>query len=235
MKKESNYQENNTGNSEKLPFTFGGTTYYSSKQYITNAEIRRMVGAPEDSLESKLFLAIKRPWEDELIGNEPVNLARPEIEHFYLKNILQLVINGTDFTWEKQYISGKEIKELGNIDLLDQLFLSIRKPWEDELVENHEEINLARPGIEHFISKPKNAVNLIIQTPKGKLEKSFLLTLSVHELIQQVIAHFAFANDGNYELKIKGTTETLDKGRTIDSYHFPDCQVLVFTDLGKGA
>ncbi|MFD0940189.1 multiubiquitin domain-containing protein [Pedobacter boryungensis] len=235
MQKKNNNQEKGADKNEMLPFIVDGVKYYSSEQYITNAQIRKIAGAPEDSLESKLFLAVQRPWEDELIENEPVNLARPEIEHFYIKNILQLVINGKHFVWDKQYITGKEIKELGGISLEDELYLSIRKPWEDELVENHEEINLARPGIEHFVSKSKKHVKLIIQTPKGKWENSFLLTITVQELIQQTTAHFAFATDGNYELKIKGTTETLEKARIIGSYGFPDGQVLVFTDLGKGA
>ncbi|WP_285009625.1 multiubiquitin domain-containing protein [Pedobacter faecalis] len=233
MKNINNTSE--TTNREPLPFTVNGKLYHWSKQFIYQAEIRELVGAPQDSLESKLYLAIQRPWEDELIEENPVNLARPEIEHFYFKNVLLLTINGKEFVWEKQYITGKEIKVLGGISLEDELYLSIRKPWEDELVENDEQINLARPGIEHFVSKTRKHVKLIIQTPKGKWENAFNVEISVQDLIHLVLGHFQFAADGNYELKIKGTTETLEKARTIGSYNFPNGQVLVFTDLGKGA
>lgn len=220
---------------ESLTFTVDEKQYQWPEQYIYQNQIRELVGAPQDSLESKLYLAVQRPWEDELIEDGPVNLARPEIEHFYFKNVLLLTINGKEFVWEKQYITGKQVKDLGGISLDDELFLSIRKPWEDELVDNDEQINLARPGIELFVSRTKKALKLTIQTPKGKWDNSFQLEISVQDLIQLVISHFQFAADGNYELKIKGTTETLEKTQTIGSYNFHDDQVLVFTDLGKGA
>lgn len=222
-------------NKEQLPFIVDGIKYFWSEQYITQKQIRELVGAPQDSLESKLYLAVQRPWEDELIADNPVNLARPEIEHFYFKNILLLTINGKEFVWDKQYIIGNQVRELGGISLTDELYLAIRKPWEDELIDNDEQINLARPGIEHFVSKTRKAIKLIIQTPKGKWENTFQLNISVQDLIHLVTSHFQFAADGNYELKIKGTTETLEKTRTLSSYDFSNGQVLVFTDLGKGA
>ncbi len=69
-----------------------------------------------------------------------------------MKNLI-FKINNENYSWPKQYITGAEVKELGNIPSGELLFLEIKKPWEDELIENHEEVNLARPGIERFYSK----------------------------------------------------------------------------------
>lgn len=222
-------------NNDVLPFEVNGKEYESNEQYKTGKQIREIAGL-SNSDDIKLFLAIKRPWEDELIEDDTrVDLSRPEKEFFYSKNILDLTINKQEFHSVKQYISGKELKELGGVDLEDELFLSIRKPWEDELISNDDIVNLARPGIEHFYSKSNNEVKLKIETSKGVWVESFNQQLKVEDLIAKIIAHFEFAQDGNYKLKIKETSEEMTPTRTIRSYHLPNGQVLRFTDLGKGA
>ena len=236
MQNLNNNSGENPENGKVLLFTVDGKEYKWNDEYIFGHEIRTIAGAPAESPESKLFLAVARPWEDELIENTTrVNLARPEIEHFYLKNILLLIINSKEYTWDKEYITGAEIKQLAGIALGDELFLSIRKPWEDELILNETRVNLARPGIESFYSKTNSNINLTIQTAKGSWTDSFSKSLTVQALIQAVITHFGFAADGNYQLKLKGTTDNLEPSRTIGSYNLPDGQILVFTDLGKGA
>lgn len=157
-----------------LLFTVNGKEYKWNKQYITGKEIREIAGAGECSSESKLYLAIKRPWEDELIEDDTrVDLARPAIEHFYFKNTLLLVINGKEFIWTKEYITGAEIKSLAGLNQNDELFLSIRKPWDDEIILNSTVVNLARPGIENFYSKPAVYYSFYIDRKEFKtLEKS---------------------------------------------------------------
>lgn len=68
-------------------------------------------------------------------------------------NSLKLIVNDKHFEWHEQYISGAEVKRLGEIPDADLVFLAIKKPWEDELIENGTRVDLARPGIEHFYSK----------------------------------------------------------------------------------
>jgi hypothetical protein len=69
---------------------------------------------------------------------------------------LKITINKEHYTWPKQYITGTELKALGEISNKEILFLAIKKPWEDELIEDNEEVNLARPGIERFYSKDQD-------------------------------------------------------------------------------
>lgn len=66
---------------------------------------------------------------------------------------LTLTINGKSHEWPKQYISGAEVRKLGGIPEGIEIFLAIKKPWDDELISDTANTNLARPGIEHFFTK----------------------------------------------------------------------------------
>jgi hypothetical protein len=192
-----------------------------------------MAGIP---LEAVLYLAVQAGYDPELIGNDTkVDLARKDIEHFFVKDKLKFTINGVQFISYLQYILGSKIRELGNIPESDNIYLKNTPPWEDELIKDDEKVDLARPGKEHFISKVNPDIKLTIQTPKGNWTDSFNKSLTVQQLIEKVIAKFGFAPDGNYVLKIKGTTENMVPSHTIGSFNLPNGQILVFTDLGKGA
>ena len=70
----------------------------------------------------------------------------------FVKN-LEFEINGVKCTWEHQYITGAELKKLGNLPIDSELYLAICEPWKDELVSNDTQVDLARPGIEQFYTK----------------------------------------------------------------------------------
>jgi len=122
-------------------------------QYILGRQVRELYGVSQDV---ELFLAIKKPWEDELIRDEDkVNLARPGIERFYFKHILLITINDKKYKWYEQYITGAQLRVLGGIPENQDIFLSVSKPWVDELISNDTKVDLARPSIEHFYSKER--------------------------------------------------------------------------------
>jgi hypothetical protein len=88
-------------------------------------------------------------------------------------NVLELTINGKKYNWNQEYITGAEIRKIGNIPAGDEIFLAIKKPWEDEPISDDKQVNLARPEIEHFYSKDKDfKVTLIVNgRPKPWTEK----------------------------------------------------------------
>jgi hypothetical protein len=145
-------------NKKVLLLTINGKQFEWHRQYITGAEIRELGHIPNDF---EIFLAIKEPGENEIIKNEDkVDLARPGIEHFFSRKAdWKLVIDTKPFDWKKQYITGSEVRSLGNIASEYQIFLVIKGPFEDELIENSEKVDLARPGIEHFYSCKPNTNN----------------------------------------------------------------------------
>lgn len=83
-------------------------------------------------------------------------------------NVLSLTINNNRFEWKQEYITGSEIRKLGGIPNDHDLFLSIKKPWEDEPIMDDTKVNLARPEIEHFYSKDKHTKIVIIVNGREK-------------------------------------------------------------------
>ena len=160
MNKDYLKNESHEDGKNVLLFTIDGNQYKWNQEYITGAEIKHLAKIPTDV---EIHLAVKKPWEDELISNDSkVNLARPEIEHFYCKKKLELTIDEKKFNWYSQYITGVEIKHLAGISSETELFLAITRPWEDELIKEDTIVDLARPGIEHFFSKKCNEEQFVI-------------------------------------------------------------------------
>lgn len=118
-------------------------------------------------------------------------------------HVLKLTINGKHYEWRLEYILGAEIRKLGNIPAEEDIFLAIRKPWEDESITNETKVNLARPEIEHFYSKDKNQrIGIIVNgRPKPWNEKS----ISFEQVV--ILAFGVYDPDPN-----KVYTVTYDKG-----------------------
>jgi len=119
------------------------------------------------------------------------------------KYVLQLTINSKHYDWKQQYITGAEIRQLGNIPAEDEIFLALKKPWEDEPIPDDMQVNLTRPGIEHFYSVSKHFnIELIVNgRPKQWTEK--IITF------EQVIVLAFGTYDPNPD---KVYTVTYDKG-----------------------
>jgi hypothetical protein len=140
------------GNDQKqLRLIIEGKLHIWHEQYITGAQIKEL--ASLDPV-GDLYLSISNPWKDELIENDQkVNLALPEIEHFFTRKALNYKVNGVEFSSNKQFINGSFIRMQGNIRDEDVLYLLGEPNWKDNLIEDDEWVDLARPGKEHFVSK----------------------------------------------------------------------------------
>ena len=105
------------------------------------------------------------------------------------KKVLPLVINGKEFEWPLEYITGAEIRKLGNIPADDEIFLAIKKPWENEPIPNEKQVNLARPEIEHFYSKQKEIVIIVNGTPhkweRAKVNFKEIIILAYEQYIDK--------------------------------------------------
>jgi hypothetical protein len=81
--------------------------------------------------------------------------------------------------------------------------------------------------------KEKKELEVKLETTQGTWETTFEKNTKVQEVIQTVIQHFGFAQNGNYELRMAKTPDTpLQPERPLVSYHIQDGDILVFTDLG---
>jgi hypothetical protein len=119
------------------------------------------------------------------------------------KHVLELTINGNRCHWHQQFITGAEIRKLGNIPPDDEIFLAIKKPWEDEQITDEKQVNLARPEIEHFYSKDKHFRIELIVNLREKLWTQ--KTISFEQVV--VLAYGSYNNNQN-----KVYTITYDRG-----------------------
>lgn len=102
--------------------------------------------------------------------------------------VLQLKINDKEYEWHQEYISGAEIRKLGNIPPEDEIFLAIKKPWEDEPIPDEKQINLARPEIENFYSVSKHfKVELIVN---GRLKQWTEKTITFEQVIDLALGTY---------------------------------------------
>ncbi|MEI6265823.1 MAG: multiubiquitin domain-containing protein [Sphingobacteriia bacterium] len=160
-----------------LPFYIDGKRFESTEQFKSGSQLKELAGIP---LTTEIYLEKEEGYEAELISNEKVvDLARKEKEQFFVKKKLNFTINGVPFISYKQYVLGSELKKIGNIPNSDDLFLKIAHPFEDELISDEEEVNLARPGKEHFISKQHSIVLVVNARPKPWVKR----TISFEELV----------------------------------------------------
>jgi len=184
-----------------LKYVIEGKEYETLDQYKTGEELKQVAGIPSDT---ELFLSISKPYQDELIENEKqVNLARPEIEYFFVKKKLNFYINDNPFIWYKQYIRGIQIRELGNVLATDEIYLDIKEGWQDDQILNDEVVDLARPGKERFFSKPGSSEFTIIVNARPHIWNE--VEISFEQLI--VLAFGSYDNNPN-----KGYTVTFSKG-----------------------
>lgn len=85
------------------------------------------------------------------------NLEKEKIES---ANTLTFIVDERTYVSRKQNPNGSEIKTASG-NLLDvKLYLQNSRPWVDNLIENDEEVDLARPGIEYFFTEKKFEINV---------------------------------------------------------------------------
>lgn len=170
-----------------LELIIEGKKFEWFEQFITGKQLKELRGLP---LDCELFLDIVEPWKDDAILNdETVDLARPGIEQFYIKQKLKYSIDGKNFETDKQYIKGSQIRNQGKIPDDFLIYLSNKQPWEDDLITDDEIVDLARPGKEKFYSKQELNEFVIIVNGREKQWCEKTITF------QQVVA-LAF---GNYQ------------------------------------
>lgn len=84
------------------------------------------------------------------------------------KKDYKLLINNKPFEWNEQYITGLQVRKLGQVPENDDLFFKESGPGEDKLVSDDTKIDLGKPGAEHFYSKASNQSFEIIVNGRPK-------------------------------------------------------------------
>jgi len=169
-----------------LELIIEGKKFEWFEQFITGKQLKELRGLP---LDCELFLDIVEPWKDDAILNEEVvDLARSGIEQFYIKQKLKYSIDGKNFETDKQYIKGSQIRRQGNIPDDYQIFLDNKQLWEDDLIEENEIVDLARPGKEKFYSKKEVTEFIIIVN--GREKQWNQKTISFNQVVELAFGNY---------------------------------------------
>lgn len=108
------------------------------------------------------------------------------------KRTLSFAINNVRHKWPEQYITGAQIRTLGQIPSDHDVYLDIKEPWKDDLILDDEEVDLARQGVEHFISLPQ-VITLIVN---GKEKQWRDRVISFVQVI--TLAYGSYQENANY-------------------------------------
>jgi hypothetical protein len=211
-------QSQEVGCKLSLPITLVvcGKEYQWDYQFIKGIQIKDLAGLPENA---GLYLSVNEPWDDEPVANnDQIDLAREGIEYFYIRQPLKLIVNGQEYEWKHQYISGFELKRLVGRDGLDEAVLLLSKPYEDEVITDTARVDLARPGIEHFRVRKKGEdikVSIKINDKEYWVKRGKHTVVSLKQLggvpsadeLNEVIAGKLTPLDDNAIVEIKGCEE----------------------------
>lgn len=108
---------------------------------------------------------------------------------------LKFSVDSKIFSTEKQFLKGEEIKKMAGIELNDELYLVIPS-YEDELIENDKIVNMARPGIERFLSRKTNKVTTLIIN--GQLKEYNGAKIPFVQVVKLAFGEKPLANEMGY-------------------------------------
>lgn len=183
-----------------LQLEIEGRPYAWDEQFITGNQLKNLA---DIALEENLYLSLPDPWDDELISNDAtVDLSRQGIEYFFVKRQLHFTMDGKQYNWDKQFITGAQLRRVTGVSDDFDIVLDSDGDFEDVVIGDKERINLARPGTEHFKSVRTETEVTIIVNGKQKLWKKS--RISFDEVV--VLAGFgAMLEDPNAVLTVTYT------------------------------
>lgn len=81
--------------------------------------------------------------------------------------------------------------------------------------------------------KIDHELSVKIKTPAGDWDTTLKKTAKIQDVINEVVTHFSFAQNGKYELVLEAKPgDPLKPERTLVSYGINDGDILVFIDFG---
>lgn len=184
-----NGAKNAQNSKNPLKFIIEDKEFETFDQYKTGAELKKLGNIP---LEVDLYLKVEKSYEDELIENEKsVNLARLEIEKFYVKDVYVFVLDDSKYKSFKKIITGEEILKIaGILDLKCFALYQKLKKHDFEKVNLDDKVDLSNKGIEHFITKDADTFTYTVDGEHEMTDKKFLTPNEIMKLDSIDSNHF---------------------------------------------
>lgn len=203
-----------------LKFIIEGEEFETLEQYKTGAELKQLKGIP---LETELYLSVTKSYNDELIENDKsVNLARKEIEKFFVKEKYGFLLNSLKFISFEKIVTGEQILKIAGISDIQCLSLYQKLKGNDfEKISLDEEVDLSNSGIEHFITKDSETSTY---TLNGEHEMTDKKGLTANQILEF----------GAFDTKVNYLVQVFPDGQTKSYAYIPEesikmiCKGLVF-------
>jgi hypothetical protein len=135
----------------------------------------------------------------------------------------QILINGKKFETEDIYLTGKELKSLAGLPPVTELYLSLKRPWEDELVSDDQRVDLSRPEVEYFYVKKR--LKFFINNVAFDWDKPYITTEEIRsvgkvdpeqELYNAASPDLPLTSKDRIDLVQSGTDHFVSKKRSVD-------------------
>lgn len=68
--------------------------------------------------------------------------------------IFKILVDQKPYDWPDQFITGSQIKTLAGVDTSYGVWIKVSGPAEDLPVGNDDQVDLSKPGREHFFTGP---------------------------------------------------------------------------------
>lgn len=172
-----------------------GEIYFWDKDIITGVELRQLGNVPTDST---LYYKIQGK-DAEVHDTETIDLGRIGTEKFYsIPNdpVYRFTINGEEFSHAARYITGKQLRALGNISEDEELYL--KEEYNDPLINKDERVDLAPLGKEGFYSKKKKKITIYINGSPFNVEKGIM---TYDEIVTLAFPDYPQHPERNYSVK----------------------------------
>lgn len=143
-----------------------------------------------------------------------------------MANFYHLMINGTNFKWERPLIAGSEVKQLGGIEPTAKLYLKGKGHQPDVLIADDQQVDLSNPGIEKFVSKESRVV-IIVNAREHAWEKP---QISYDELV--VLAYGQVAGNTAYTITYSNGPEENQEGFVVKGQVVVVCNKMNFNVTG---
>ena len=104
-------------------------------------------------------------------------------------------VDGLHFSIKQQFVTGLEIRQLAGLPADTKLYLDMPHGWQDHYVSPDDKIDLAKPGIENFITLKHKVVIIVNGTPYEYSESK----VSFEKIVE--MAHIPAQNTTGYIVK----------------------------------
>ncbi|MDE6859204.1 MAG: multiubiquitin domain-containing protein [Duncaniella sp.] len=114
-----------------------------------------------------------------------------------MEKTLKFSVNSTELEVTDQFLTGLKIKELAGVPESDDLYLVV-PGYADELITNEKDVNLARPGVERFVSRAQGSGITIFVNSKPQSHSKPATTISYEQVVKYAFPDAKFNPNVGY-------------------------------------